>query len=280
MRDALIVSVLSVLPRERLARSMGWLSRRLLPRFLLRLLLRWYVWHYRVDMSEAEGGIDDFPTLAQFFVRALKPGMRPLCGDADAVVSPADARVAAFGEVRGDHVPQGGRHRASIREMLGGDHPFEGGSYAVLYLSPPDYHRVHVPRAGHLVRWSYLPGRLFPVFAACVERVDGIFSRNERLVSWLDTDLGHVAVVMLGAFGVGRMSAVYTDLLTNTGGPGTDQRPDEPPGLERGDELGRFHLGSTVILFFEPDRIRWDLALGERVRVNARIATVLSGDEE
>ncbi len=278
MRDALIVSVLSVLPRERLARLMGWLSRRRLPRFAHRMLLRWYVWHYRVDMSEAEGGIDDYPTLAQFFVRALRPGMRPLCTDADALVSPADAQVAAFGEVRGDRIPQGGKHHASISEMLGGDHPFEGGSYAVLYLSPPDYHRVHVPRTGRLVRWSYLPGRLFPVFPGCVERVDGIFSRNERLVSWLDTDLGQVAVVMLGAFGVGRMSAVYTDLLTNTGGPRTDVRPDEPPTLERGDELGRFHLGSTVILFAEPGKVRWELELGSRVRVNTRIATALGED--
>ena len=275
MRDALIVNVLSVLPRARLARFMGWLTRRRLPRLLHRWLLRWFVSHYRVDMAEAEGGIDDYPSLAEFFVRDLKPGMRPLCTDADAVVSPADAQVAAFGTVERDIIPQGGTHKASIREMLGGDHPFEGGSYAVLYLSPPDYHRVHAPVAGRVSRWSYLPGQLFPVFAACVERVDGIFARNERLVTWLDGDLGQVAVVMLGAFGVGRMSAVYTDLLTNTGGAAHDERPGDGPDLERGDEIGRFHMGSTVILFFEPGRVRWELELGQRPRVRARIATVL-----
>jgi phosphatidylserine decarboxylase len=278
MRDALIVNVLSVLPRERLARYMGWLTRRRLPRLLHRWLLRWFVAHYRVDMSEAEGGIDDYPSLAEFFVRDLVPGARPLCDDVDAVVSPADAQVAAFGKVVDDIIPQGGTHRASIREMLGGDHPFEGGDYAVLYLSPPDYHRVHAPLTGRVTRWSYLPGRLFPVFAACVERVDGIFSRNERLVTWLDTDLGQVAVVMLGAFGVGRMTAVYTDLITNTDVPARDERPSEPPALSRGDELGRFHMGSTVILFFEPGRVRWELELGQRVRVRARIAAASSAE--
>ncbi len=278
MRDALIVNVLSVLPRERLARWMGWLTRRHLPRLLHRWLLRWFVAHYRVDMSEAEGGIDDYPSLAEFFVRDLKPGMRPLCADSDAVVSPADAQVAAYGRVVDDIIPQGGHHKASIREMLGGDHPFEGGDYAVLYLSPPDYHRVHSPLSGRVSRWTYLPGRLLPVFQACVERVEGIFSRNERLVTWLDTDVGRVAVVMLGAFGVGRMSAVYTDLLTNTGAPARDERPAEPPALERGGELGRFHMGSTVILFFEPGRVRWELELGQRVRVRARIAAIL-GEE-
>jgi phosphatidylserine decarboxylase len=275
MRDALIVNVLSVLPRERLARLMGWLTRRRLPRLLHRWLLRWFVAHYRVDMDEAEGGIDDYPSLAAFFVRDLKPGVRPLCADPDAVVSPADAQVAAFGVVQGDIIPQGGTHKAGIREMLGGDHPFEGGEYAVLYLSPPDYHRVHAPLQGRVARWSYLPGRLFPVFAACVERVDGVFARNERLVTWLDTDLGRVAVVMLGAFGVGRMTAAYTDLITNTGAPARDERPSPPPVLERGAELGRFHMGSTVILFFEPGRVRWELELGQRVRVRARIAAAL-----
>jgi phosphatidylserine decarboxylase len=231
--------------------------------------------HYGVDMAEAEGGIDDYPSLAEFFVRDLKPGARPLCEQADAVVSPADAQVAAFGQVLGDVIPQGGTHKASIREMLGGDHPFEGGEYAVLDLSPPDYHRVHSPLTGRVTRWSYLPGRLFPVFAACVEMVDGVFSRNERLVTWLDTEAGEVAVVMLGAFGVGRMSAVYTELITNTGVPARDERPAEPPTLERGVELGRFHMGSTVILFFEPGRVRWELELGQRVRVKARIAQIL-----
>jgi phosphatidylserine decarboxylase len=275
MRDALIVNVLSVLPRERLARLMGALTRWRLPRLLHRWLLRWFVAHYRVDMEEAAGGIDDYPSLAAFFVRDLVPGARPLCGDPDAVVSPADAQVAAFGTVQGDTIPQGGRHKASIREMLGGDHPFEGGQYAVLYLSPPDYHRVHAPVTGRVSRWSYLPGRLFPVFAACVEMVEGIFSRNERLVTWLDSEQGKVAVVMLGAFGVGRMSAVYTELITNTGVPARDERPADPPALERGEELGRFHMGSTVILFFEPGRVRWELELGQRVRVRSRIAAVL-----
>ena len=274
MRDALIVSMLSVLPRKPLARLMGRFARLRLPGLLQRLLLRWYVSHYRVDMEEAEGEIEDYPTLAEFFVRALKPGRRPLCRDTDALVSPADALVASCGTVHGGRIPQGGPYAIDLRELLGGDHGFEGGQYAVLYLSPPDYHRVHMPRKGEVQRWHYLPGRLFPVFAACAERVEGLFARNERLVTWLETDLGQVALIMVGAFGVGRISAVYTNLLSNTGAPETDQRPSPAMALQRGDELGRFHLGSTVILLLEPGRVRWDVRAGQRVQVRARIATV------
>jgi phosphatidylserine decarboxylase len=274
LRDALIVSLLSVLPQRRLARLMGWAARLHLPAFLHRALLRWFVRHYRVDMTEAAGRLEDYDTLAAFFVRSLKDGARPLCEAADAVVSPADSQVAAFGRVIGGRIPQGGARTADVRALLGGDHPFEGGSFAVLYLSPPDYHRVHVPISGTVVRWQYLPGRLFPVFRGATERVEGLFARNERLVTWLSTEAGQVAVVMLGAFGVGRMSAVYTHLLSNVGEPAVDRRPDPPVPLQKGEELGRFHLGSTVILFFEPERVRWDLRLGERVKVNARIGTV------
>ncbi len=273
MRDALIVSLLSVLPRRRLASTMGWFGRLRLPRPLQRLLLRWYVWHYRVDMDEAQGSIDDYASLEDFFVRPLVHGARPLCGDPDALVSPADALVAACGAVRQGRIPQAGEHHIDVATLLGGEHPFEGGSYAVLYLSPPDYHRVHSPRAGRVVRWHYLPGRLFPVFAACAERVADLFARNERLVTWLRTDLGSVAVVMVGAFGVGRISAVFTDLLSNTGAPATDQHPEPPVPLQRGAELGRFHLGSTVILFLEPGKVDWDIEPGQRVKVAARIAT-------
>ncbi|MFH1466287.1 MAG: archaetidylserine decarboxylase [Pseudomonadota bacterium] len=276
MRDALIVNLLSVLPQRRLARLMGWAARLHLPALLHRLLLRWFVRHYRVDMEEAAGRLEDYDSLAALFVRSLREGARPLCEDADAVVSPSDSQVAAFGRVLGDRIPQGGARSAEVRALLGGDHPFEGGSFAVLYLSPPDYHRVHVPISGEVVRWQYLPGRLFPVFRGATERVEGLFARNERLVTWLRTEAGQVAVVMLGAFGVGRMSAVYTHLLSNVGEPAADRRPEPPVPLQKGEELGRFHLGSTVILFFEPGRVAWDLRLGARVKVNARIGAIVT----
>ncbi len=274
MRDALIVSLLSVLPRNRLARWMGWASRLRLPAVLHRLLLRWFVRHYGVDLREVEGTPADYPTLADLFVRALRDGARPICADPAAVVSPADALVAYAGPVRGGAVPQGGRLLVDLAVLLGGEHPFEGGTCAVLYLAPPDYHRVHVPREGRVVRWTYLPGRLFPVFRACAERVPGLFARNERLVSWFEGDAGPMALVMVGAFGVGRMSVAFTDLLANTGAPASDVRPDPAPAFARGAELGRFHLGSTVILCFTPGRVEFTVQAGQRVRVGARIGTL------
>jgi len=274
MRDALIVSLFSLLPRNRLARLMGRVARLRLPAWLHRLVIRWYVRHYRVDLSQTAGAPEDHATLADFFARPLKDGARPICADPDAVVSPVDALVAWTGPVRDGLVPQGAHHAVDLRILLDGDHPFEGGDGAILYLAPPDYHRVHVPREGRVVRWTYLPGRLFPVFPACAERVPGLLARNERLVTWFEGDAGSVALVMVGAFGVGRMSAAYTDLLANCGAPVADARPDPPPTFARGAELGRFNLGSTVILFFAPGRVDLAIRTGQRVRVGARIGTL------
>lgn len=277
MRDALIVKILSVLPRERLARCMGWGARLRLPRFLQQALLRWYVRHYRVNLAEAEGRLEDYGSLEDFFVRPLKPGVRPVCPDPDAVVSPADAVVAGAGRISADAIPQGGPWNVRLGTLLGDVHPFEGGEYVVLYLSPPDYHRVHVPREGRATAWSYHPGRLFPVFPACAARVEDLFARNERVVVRLETDAGRVALVMVGAFGVGRISLTIADVLTNAGRPGCRLHLEPPVVLERGAELGRFHLGSTVILLFEPGRVRLQVQPGQRVRVGELLARVEAG---
>ncbi|MBN1336023.1 MAG: phosphatidylserine decarboxylase [Deltaproteobacteria bacterium] len=274
MRDALIVNLLSLVPRSPLARGMGAASRLRPPAKLQRWILDRYVRHYEVDLDEIEGNLEDYPTLAAFFVRGLTDGARPICADADAVVSPCDARVIWAGTVQDGTVPQGGPHRVDLPVLLGGDHPFEGGECAVLYLAPPDYHRVHVPREGRVVRWTYLPGRLFPVFPASAERIPGLFAKNERTVTWFEGDAGLLAVVMVGAFGVGRIEMTFTDLLTNAKAPAVDVHPDPIPVLERGVELGRFHLGSTVILCFLPGRVHLDLRAGDRVRVGARIGTL------
>lgn len=222
-------------------------------------------------MDEIDGSIEDFPTLADFFTRKLKAGLRPLCTDPDAIVSPSDSLIASCGKVENGVIPQGGKLKIDIAELLGQPkHTFEGGNYIVLYLSPPDYHRVHVPCEATLKNWSYFPGRLFPVFAACAEKVEGVFAKNERVTCWLDTKAGTVAEVMVGAFGVGRISTTFSDLITNTSGKakaGIDNK-----SYKNGDELGVFHLGSTVILLFEPNKIELECEAGQKVRVNQRIA--------
>lgn len=276
MKDALIVTMLSVVPKSWTARLMGAFSRTPLPRVFHRALLRWYVRHYGVSLDECQGGIDDFPTLARFFIRELRPGVRPIDPDPQAMVSPADARTYSFGTIqRGSFDVAEGR-AGSVANLLGpGLDParFEGGSYAILYLSPKDYHRVHSPLQGRVKAIRYRPGRLWPVFPAATRRIDNLFDLNERLLFQLDTDFGTVIVAMIGAFGVGRMSTPHAELITNTGGPAEDLGLDLP--VARGQELGRFEMGSTVILLAEPGRLQWQLTAGEPVRLGRPIARQL-----
>lgn len=284
MNDALIVSLLSVVPKNPAARVIGAGARLRLPRAFHRALLRWFVKKYQVDLSECEGGIDDFDSLSHFFVRALKPGMRPVDLTPDLLVSPVDARVHTFGDIVNGSFVQSDGKRASIGLLLGVGDPrtpgvpqaladrYEGGSYAVLYLSPKDYHRVHTPREGAVTTTHYLPGRLWPVFPAATQAVDNLFGVNERLVFLLDTDLGQIAQVMVGAFGVGRMRTVIDDAVSNTGGSGVVRQLQAPVHLDRAAELGRFELGSTVILLLEPGRIDWLIEPGQPVRLGRPIA--------
>ncbi len=277
MRDGLVIGMLSVIPRKGTSRLMGWLMRRRLPRALLRAFLRWYVRHYGVDMSEVDGDVGDFASVVDFFTRPLKDGVRPLCADGDAVVAPCDAQVYAAGTSEGGRLPQSPELDYAVSDLVGGDPRYDGGGYAVLYLSPKDYHRVHSPVDGRIVGYRYRPGRLWPVFPAATRKIRDLFARNERLVIRIATeDRGEVAVVMVGAFGVGRMRTTFSDLVTNTGGRPHEVELDRP--IARGAELGRFEMGSTVVLLFEAGvDVAWDAAPGDDVRVNARLATVRTG---
>lgn len=277
MNDAWIVTALSLVPKRPAARGMGAFARLRLPGFAQRILLRWYVRKYGVDLSECVGSLADYDSLATFFVRALREGARPVDADPEAIVSPVDGRAYAVGKVTSGRIPQAPGKDYSVAELLGIDDgaALEGAPYAVLYLSPRDYHRVHVPREGSVVRWSYLPGALWPVFPAATRAVPSLFARNERWVSTLSTDLGEVAVVMVGAFGVGRMRVVYSDRVTNDGGLAGRGALEPPAALGRAAELGRFELGSTVILLFPPASIAWTVRDGDPVRVGSRIGTRL-----
>ena len=268
MKDALIVSLLSVIPKHRAAHGMGVLSRVSLPRPLHRLLVRWFVWKYKVDLSECQGTIEDFPNLARFFIRELKPGVRPTDAEPTAYVSPVDGHVHTFGVIEGGRFAQADGRFGTVANLLGGDRVgsnaidparFEGGAYTVIYLSPQDYHRVHSPREGAIRRVRYLPGQLWPVFPAATRRVENLFDLNERMVFELETDAGTLIVAMIGAFGVGRMSSPHTDLISNTGSKPAEQTLDRQ--VERAGELGRFEMGSTVVLLAEPGRLTWNSAV-------------------
>ena len=283
MKDALIVTALSVVPKNLVARLMGHGTRLRLPSFLHKALVGWFVRKYGVNLDECEGGIDDFPTLAQFFVRPLKAGVRPVEADPDLLVSPVDAVAHTVGTIHKGNFLQYDGKPSSVPALLGGGDPrlpdlhpdiaarYEGGSFAVLYLSPKDYHRVHSPEAGRITTIRYLPGMLWPVFPAATRKIDNLFARNERLVFELETErFGTIAEVMVGAFGVGRMSTLLDPIITNTGGGEVTLKPQAT--VERAGEIGRFEMGSTVILCLEPGTVEWTIKPGQPVRLGRPIA--------
>jgi phosphatidylserine decarboxylase len=233
-------------------------------------MTRAFVRAYGVDLSEASGELSDYPTLESLFTRTLRDGVRPVDVSPEAIVSPVDGRCAFVGPTTDGHIQLTPKRTLDVAALVG--HPLEAEvDVVVLYLSPKDYHRVHVPREGMATAWHYVPGTLWPVFPAAVRRIDDLFARNERLVVTCETSEGPLEVVLVGAFGVGRITASVTDLVTNTGGGQAGARLEPPQPLERGSWLGTFHLGSTVILVAPRDRWQWAVEVGEPVRVGASI---------
>lgn len=224
-----------------------------LPGPVLRVLLRAYVRAYRVDLSEAAEPLGAYPTFNAFFTRRLRDGVRPVATQAGLVVSPSDSRLQSLGRVPPEARLFQIKGRSYTLAALLGDPSqaavFAGGVHATLYLSPSMYHRVHVPVDGHITAWRYVPGRLYPVNAMAVRNVEGLFTVNERVVVTIDgDDVGPVAVVLVGATNVGRMTLPFAGLTTNAGGPPAAVRLEPPLRVRRGDELGAFNLGSTVVL--------------------------------
>ncbi|MGP3505779.1 archaetidylserine decarboxylase [Paracidovorax citrulli] len=225
--------------------------------------IRRFVARYRVDMSEAENpDIGSYATFNDFFTRALRAGARPIA-DAPAVC-PVDGAVSQFGHIEKDQIFQAKGHRYSTTALLGGDareaSKFDNGSFATIYLSPRDYHRIHMPCDGRLRRMVYVPGALFSVNPLTARGVPGLFARNERVVCLFDTPLGSMALVLVGATIVGSMATVWHGTVNppRTAGLRQWSYEDGPEVLLRkGQEMGRFMLGSTVVLLFEPGALRF-----------------------
>jgi phosphatidylserine decarboxylase len=279
MKDGFIISALSIVPKNHVSRRMGKTARIRLPRFLHRMLIRWFVWKYEVDLDECEGGIDDFPSLSDFFLRALKEGVRKIDMDPRAWISPVDGCMHIRGDIEGGRFRQSESQFGDVSMLLGEEAGrFADGQYAIVYLSPQDYHRVHSPQDGLIRKITYCPGRLWPVFPAATRKIPNLFDRNERLVFFMETAQGSAAMVMVGAFGVGRMSTSLHPAVTNV--PGVSEggiELDPPRKVVRGEELGRFELGSTVILLWEGRGLDWEHSSGDRPRLGAKLAAAVSG---
>ena len=257
-----------------LSRLAGRLSDLRLPGFLLAPAIRAYARLFGADLSESALLPEACPSFNAFFTRRLREGVRPIAGGEGVVVSPSDSRLSAIGPIPPDGwLDQVKGSSYSIEALLGsaGDAaPFRRGVHATLYLSPAMYHRIHSPVDGRIVAWRYVPGRLFPVNAAGVRSIPGLFTRNERVAVFVDTDAhGPAAVVLVGAANVGRMSLAFTDLVTNLPGGRPPGRvvPAEPVTTRRGDELGAFNLGSTVVLLLADQELAPVASAGDLVRV-------------
>jgi phosphatidylserine decarboxylase len=276
MRDQTFMRLMKLLPKSALSAAVGKLTRARVPAAIHQTAMRAFARRYRVDLDEAEHGLEGYPTFGQFFTRKLKPGLRPVDEGDRVVVSPVDGAVSQAGALDRDQCVQAKGICFPVGKLLGDDlsaHAFQGGTFATLYLAPRDYHRIHAPLGGKVLGYSYLPGEFWPVNPISVRSKEALFCVNERLITWLDTAAGLAAVVAVGATCVSRIHAAYDQLVTHTGQPAKIHRyPDGIP-VEKGAELGMFEMGSTVILLFAAGRVRWDewlqpeavLRMGKRI---------------
>jgi phosphatidylserine decarboxylase len=276
--SSLFIALQHVVPQHALSRLAGHLAASETP-WLRDALIRRFVRAYGVDLSEAARGIGEFTSFNDFFTRELKPGARPLADAAQFILSPADGAVSQLGPVSGGRIIQAKGRDYSVAEILGcGPEEaarFEGGSFMTIYLSPKDYHRVHMPAAGTLAATSYIPGDLFSVNVATAAGVDRLFARNERLACRFDGADGHFASIMVGAMIVAGIDTVWPNTVrTHTHAPVHEDFSGAGHAFTAGDEMGRFYLGSTVVLLFEPGRAAWreDLKPGDPLRMGEAIA--------
>ncbi len=265
MKDRLFVLSQYLLPHHLISRLAGCLAECRVP-WVKNTFIKAFVRHFQVDMHEAR--VED-PTAYEhfnaFFTRALKEGARPIDPTPGAVLNPCDGAISQLGRVEQGRIFQAKGHSYSVTELLGGDHehaaPFMGGDFATVYLSPKDYHRVHMPLTGTLREMIYVPGRIFSVNTVTAEGVPELFARNERVVCLFDTERGPMAMVLVGAMIVASIETVWAGLVTPPKRTLKRVRYDEaaraPIQLEKGAEMGRFKLGSTVILLFGPDQADW-----------------------
>jgi phosphatidylserine decarboxylase len=226
-------------------------------------LIRWFVGKYDVNMDEAANpDIASYHSFNEFFTRALKPGARPLA-QAD-YVCPVDGRISQFGAIEDDQIFQAKGHKFSTTALVGGDKTladqFRHGSFANLYLSPRDYHRIHMPCDGKLTRMIYVPGELFSVNPTTARGVPGLFARNERVVCVFDTAAGPFVMTLVGATIVGSMATVWHGVVNPPRQPTLCEwtYADRDIVLKKGEELGRFLLGSTVVMLFPQDTLTFN----------------------
>jgi len=264
--------LLKLLPKNLLSKFLGILSDKEIPSPLLHSFIRIYSMYYSINLDEIKTpSLQSFKTFNDFFTRQLKPSARPVDNEPDSIVSPVDGKVAEFGPIKNGLLVQSKGILYSINDLVGTNQAkiFENGFFVTLYLSPADYHRIHTPVSGKVKEFSYFSGNLWPVNDFGVSHVGGLFSINERIVTPIECKNGIVAMVKVGATVVGKIKVDFSDLSSNAGEKTQLHLPVSPPKeYEKGSEIGRFQLGSTVILLFEQGKFTpQDLRKGKSIKM-------------
>jgi phosphatidylserine decarboxylase len=283
--DRLFIALQHVLPQHLATAFIHWLARvqhSLVRSALIKGFLKLYP---QVDLGEAERTqVEQYASFNDFFTRALRAGARPIDATDTALVSPVDGRVSQAGAIEEGHLLQAKGHGYSAEALLGSAaraEPFRGGRFATIYLAPFNYHRIHMPVAGTLREAVHVPGALYSVNQVTAENVPGLFARNERVVCLFDTPYGPLAMVLVGALFVGSVSVVWQSGEVTPAKPRPQYpmplpMPSPAPALAKGEEMGRFNMGSTVILLLPPGMAEWEASLvaGQPLRLGERIGTL------
>lgn len=264
MLDKLFVLSQYVTPQLAVSRLAGRLADSESTPALKNRVIKWFIGRYGVNMSEAaEPDYTAYPTFNAFFTRALKPGARTINPAPEILTSPVDGAISQIGQISTDRVFQAKGQSFSLTELLGGDdaraEPFREGEFATIYLSPKDYHRIHMPMAGTLKEMVYVPGKLFSVNPVTAENVPNLFARNERVACLFDTEAGPMAMVLVGAMIVGSVETTWAGVVAPNSGKVTQWQysGEDAVQFEKGQEMGRFRLGSTVILVMPKGTVKW-----------------------
>ncbi|HEX2549132.1 MAG TPA: archaetidylserine decarboxylase, partial [Gammaproteobacteria bacterium] len=260
MQKKLKILIQYIVPQHLLSRFAGFIAEARI-RWLKNLLIRWFMKRYQVDLSLARlESVEDYPNFNSFFIRQLKPELRPLVEGNKNIACPVDGAVSQMGKIHKDVLFQAKGFYYHLNELLGGGEnhakTFFDGDFATFYLAPKDYHRVHMPLAGELRETIYIPGKLFSVNQATVANVPQLFSQNERLVCVFETSFGPMAVIMVGAMIVGSIKTVWP--LNSHPDRIVKKFYENMVRLEKGAEMGYFKLGSTVIVLFPKDLVAWN----------------------
>jgi phosphatidylserine decarboxylase len=277
--DPLLKTIITLLPQNAISRLIGRAGRSKVSRRLIKP----YISIFNINTDEIEKPVEEYPHLTAFFTRKLKKGVRPVCEDPNTLISPVDGKVAQFGSIHKGTLIQAKNIDYTVEQLLGCSkeeaEQFEGGTFLTIYLSPRDYHRIHMPLEGDLTHLTYIPGRLFPVNRIGVHHVPGLFTKNERLITYARTSAGTMALVKVGAFIVGSVKVGYGEHTTNVkSGKMYSFTLPETVHYQKGDEVGLFEFGSTVILLFEKDKVMLDdrIQEGTFVRYGEQIGTITS----